>query len=275
MIDQQEKIVINNFGKEWKSFKQDKNIHDLNLIFDNYFNIFPFHIIDKNSVGVDIGCGTGRWAEYILPKVKKLYLVEPSLDALNIAKKRLINVEKCVFINSDANNLEMIKNPLDFAYSLGVLHHIKDTLKSIKTCSDKLKKGAPFLIYLYYNFENRGLLFVTIWKISNYFRIFISRLPFFIKKRITDFIALTIYLPLKYMYIFFEFMKFNVSFMPLYFYKNKSFYTMRTDSLDRFGTIIEKRFSKKDISKLLESAGFEKIGFSKQEPYWTAICYKK
>ena len=92
MIDQQEKIVINNFGKEWKSFKQDKNIHDLNLIFDNYFNIFPFHKIDKNSVGVDIGCGTGRWAEYILPKVKKLYLVEPSVDALNIAKKRLIEI---------------------------------------------------------------------------------------------------------------------------------------------------------------------------------------
>ena len=39
MIDQQEKIVINNFGKEWKSFKQDKNIHDLNLIFDGTFSL--------------------------------------------------------------------------------------------------------------------------------------------------------------------------------------------------------------------------------------------
>ena len=50
---------------------------------------------------------------------------------------------------------------------------------------------------------------------------------------------------------------------------------MRTDSLDRFGTLLEKRFSKKEIKFLLEKNGFTNIEFSKYEPYWTAICYKK
>ena len=59
------------------------------------------------------------------------------------------------------------------------------------------------------------------------------------------------------------------------FYKDKSFYTMRTDSLDRFGTRIEKRFSKKEIESMLLEAGFNKIKFSDKIPYWIAIGYKK
>ena len=41
-------------------------------------------------------------------------------------------------------------------------------------------------------------------------------------------------------------LKLNVFNFPLSDYKNKSFYTMRTDALDRFGTKLEKRFSKKE-----------------------------
>ena len=268
--------VVKAFGEEWDYYNQSSlKEEEAKDLFSRYFNIFPSNFLQDDKVGIDIGCGSGRWAKHIAPLVKELHCVDASYQALNVAKNNLDSFDNCIFTHATTDDLRSLDNKFDFGYSIGVLHHIPDTKKALIDCISILKKGAPFLIYLYYNFENRGLLFVTIWKISNYFRIFISRLPFFIKKKITDFIALTIYLPLKYMYIFFEFMKFNVSFMPLYFYKNKSFYTMRTDSLDRFGTIIEKRFSKKDISELLESAGFEKISFSTQEPYWTAICYKK
>ena len=40
--------------------------------------------------------------------------------------------------------------------------------------------------------------------------------------------------------------------MPLNIYKNKSFYVMRNDSLDRFGTKYEKRYSKKNILELFK-----------------------
>ena len=52
-----------------------------------------------------------------------------------------------------------------FAYSIGVLHHVPDTGKTIKTISNKLKKGA-LLSYLYYNFENRPHG-INLWKISD------------------------------------------------------------------------------------------------------------
>ena len=50
---------------------------------------------------------------------------------------------------------------------------------------------------------------------------------------------------------------------------------MRTDSRDRFGTNLEKRFSKSEIKVMLEKSGLYKIKFSEKAPFWCAIGYKK
>ena len=50
---------------------------------------------------------------------------------------------------------------------------------------------------------------------------------------------------------------------------------MRTDARDRFGTPLERRFSKKEIIKMMKKTGLEKIKFNSLPPYWTAISFKK
>ena len=66
-----DKNVVEDFGKEWKHFNQNDNIElELQNLFNNYFKIFPFYKIDNQSEGFDKGCGTGRWARFIAPKVK-------------------------------------------------------------------------------------------------------------------------------------------------------------------------------------------------------------
>ena len=74
---------------------------------------------------------------------------------------------------------------------------------------------------------------------------------------------------------FLDKMKINVNNIPLSYYRNLSFYTMRTDSRDRFGTFVEKRYSKKQIKKMLKHAGLYNIKFSKKAPFWCAIGLKK
>lgn len=44
---------------------------------------------------------------------------------------------------------------LDFAFSLGVLHHVPDTQQAICSIAEKLKPSAPLLIDLYYALDNR------------------------------------------------------------------------------------------------------------------------
>ena len=49
---------------------------------------------------------------------------------------------------------------------------------------------------------------------------------------------------------------------------------MKTDALDRFGTRLEKRFSKDEIQQMLEDSGFKNIQFSDKTPFWVCIAYK-
>ena len=80
--------VIKDFGSEWKNFDQSKlTENELINNFNQYFSVFPLHELDKKKEGFDLGCGSGRWAKLIAPRVKKLNCIEPSLEAIKVAKK--------------------------------------------------------------------------------------------------------------------------------------------------------------------------------------------
>ncbi len=271
-----DKKVIEDFGNEWSNFDQSTiNNNELFKAFNQYFQIFPKNYLNKNMEGFDMGCGSGRWSKLIAPKIKKLNCIDPSLEALNVAKKNLKNYQNIQFYNKGVNEKILKSNSQDFGYCLGVLHHITETQKGIESCFNLLKDNSPFLIYLYYRFDNKPLWFKTVWKLSDYSRNFISKLPFKIKKFITFIIALVIYLPLSKISKIFELCGFDIKNFPLSDYRDKSFYFMITDSLDRFGTKLEKRFTKKEIEQMLLKAGFMDIKFSENTPYWVALAWKR
>jgi len=60
--------------------------------------------------------------------------------------------------------------------------------------------------------------------------------------------------------------------LPLAYYADKSFHILRNDTLDRFGTPLEKRFRREEIADLLTAAGLTDITFSEQPPYWHVIA---
>ena len=72
-----------------------------------------------------------------------------------------------------------------------------------------------------------------------------------------------------------EIIGFKVSSIPLSYYRNHSFYTMRTDSRDRFGTPLEKRFTRNEIIIMMNEAGLEDVRFSDALPYWCAVGIKR
>jgi hypothetical protein len=68
---------------------------------------------------------------------------------------------------------------------------------------------------------------------------------------------------------------FGVGGIPLSYYRVHSFYTMRTDSRDRFGTPLEQRFTRKEVGAMLEAAGLRDVRFSDRAPYWCAVGIKR
>jgi 2-polyprenyl-3-methyl-5-hydroxy-6-metoxy-1,4-benzoquinol methylase len=71
------------------------------------------------------------------------------------------------FYKTSIKYSKLKKSSQDFGYCLGVLHHLPDTYDGIKSCVELLKRSAPFLVYIYYNLENRPFLFRIIWNITN------------------------------------------------------------------------------------------------------------
>ena len=271
-IDQK---TVTSFGKEWKNFNYNFSNKELFKIFENYFDIFPKKYLNKNSIGFDMGCGTGRWANFLANQVKRIYCIDPSKDALNVAKKNLSMHDNCIFLNESCNDFSVKDDSMDFGYSLGVLHHVPNIEEGLNNCVKKLKKNSPFLLYLYYNFDNRNISYRIIWNFSNFFRKLISKLPFIMKIFITNIIAFIIYYPFARFCNILDFLNINSDNIPLSYYKNKSIYIMKTDSLDRFGTPLENRFSKEEIQELMIKSNLKDIKFLNREPYWVALGLKK
>lgn len=267
--------VIDDFGDEWAAYDQSSVDQDeLERQFLDYFKLFSWDENITSGVGADFGCGSGRWARFVSDKVKSLICIDASEKAVNVAKRNLADKSNCRIMQAKVGELPIPDNSLDFAYSLGVLHHLPDTAGAIKNCTNKLKSGAPFLIYLYYAFDNRPKWFSFIWKCSDVLRKIISKMPFYIKYPLSNIIAAIVYYPLARFTLLIEKMGVDVNNVPLTEYRAKSFYTMRTDALDRFGTRLENRFTQVQIKKMLEDAGLKDIKFSDIAPYWCVIGTK-
>jgi len=100
-----------------------------------------------------------------------------------------------------------------------------------------------------------------IWQASETLRVVVSRLPSRLKPLITDMIALLVYFPLARLALVGERLGLKMNAMPLYFYRDKSFYTMRTDSRDRFGTPLEQRFTRSEIEAMMRRTGLVDVEF--------------
>jgi SAM-dependent methyltransferase len=270
--------VAAGFGHEWSTFRQSEaefSSLDREAIFQSYFRIFPWNELPPNPVGIDVGCGSGRWSVMVAPKVGHLHVLDASEDALAVARANLADTANVSFHLASVGDIPLQDNSLDFAYSLGVLHHVPDTAAAIRAVAAKLRVGAPFLIYLYYALDNRPRWYRAIWRLSNVFRMIISLLPPALRLIVSQLIAVIVYWPLARSAALVERAGFSPAAIPLESYRHRKFYVMRTDAYDRFCTRLEQRFTRQQIEQMLAGAGFGDIGFCDNVPYWCAVGRKR
>ena len=264
--------TVEGFGYEWTKFDQSStDTAEMQGLFDLYFKTFPWESLPENAAGFDLGCGSGRWARLAALRVGRLVCIDASADALQVAGR---NAPGCPLVLASAGALPLRLGSMDFGYSLGVLHHIPEPLRGLADAVQALKPGAPFLVYLYYAFDNRPPWFRAVWKATDVVRKGVSRQPLRVRYALSQILAVTVYLPLARLAAVLERSGRDVETMPLTAYRHRSLYAMRTDALDRFGTRLEHRFTKREVTELLETAGLERIAVSDEMPYWCAVGFK-
>lgn len=267
-VDQQ---TVSGFGDEWTRFDQrGLSTEEHEKIFGQYFELFPWDAVGRDAVGFDAGCGSGRWARLVAPRVGKLHCVDASEEALAVAKRNLADAPNVAFSHTSIAEMPFADGSMDFGYSLGVLHHMPDTPAAVRACVRKLKIGAPFLLYLYYAFDNRPAWFRSLWKASDSVRRVVSNMPHSMRYAASQALAVSVYWPLARSAKALEALGARVDNLPLSAYRDRSLYVMRTDALDRFGTRLEQRFTREEIRGMLEAAGVGDVRFSSQV-FWCAV----
>jgi len=266
--------VINSFGHEWAAF--DYSEVQTNEALDTQFLAYcePIDLSQFNpdtSLAADFGAGSGRWTSRLLPYFSQVYALEPSDGANKVLTKKFVNESRVKILQETVGMNSIPSNSLDLAMSLGVLHHIPDTGLAIKDVASKIKPGGFFLCYLYYKLDNKPIFYRGLFWASNSIRWVISRLPYVMRRLIARIIAMVVYLPLARTSKLLAKKGLNISNIPLHHYADMPFVMLQNDALDRFGTRLEQRFSKKEITEMLGNAGFDlsTLRFSDVEPFWT------
>lgn len=265
--------TVESFGEEWERFSYvDQDTPEVRKAFDEYFRIFPWDTLPDGARGADFGCGSGRWARYVLPRVGSLVCVDASEKSIASARRNLPETERVSFVQALIDEQMPIEDSsLDFAYSLGVLHHIPDTRAALAACTRKLKVGAPFLLYLYYALENRPAWYRAIWQASDVVRRRVSAMPMPARRHVTDLVALSVYWPLSRAAKVVEMAGADPSLVPLAAYRAMPMYMLKNDAYDRLATPLEQRFTAAEIKVMMEGAGLRDVQIGDQGPFWCAV----
>jgi len=267
--------TVESFGEEWSKFKSFSE-NEITEIGETYFDIVDTHMVNKQTVMADFGCGTGRFIKYFEQKAGRIVGIDPS-KAIFVADTLIGKNDKVELCQASISNIPYPDEYFDFGMSVGVLHHIPDTQKAMSDCVKKIKPGGYFFTYIYYNLDNRGVFFKCIWRLSNLLRIVVSKLPSKLKHLICDLLAIILYMPFVLLSRFLRLVGVSKNIrtsIPLSFYEDKTFFIIRNDALDRFGTPLEQRFTKKEIEQMMKNAGLSNIRFSSQPSYWHAVGQK-
>ena len=272
--------VIDGFGHEWAVFDyaETETAEALDAQFVAYCAPLDLARFDPaKSVASDFGAGSGRWTSRLAPYFSRVYALEPSDGASTVLKTKFAADPKIVVLQETVGVNSIPVGSLDLAMSLGVLHHIPDTALAIKDVARSIKPGGVFLCYLYYNLENKPTYYKFIFKGVNVVRRVISASPQPLRRFSATIIAALVYWPLARLSKVLSKLGRNTANLPLHHYANMPFVMLANDALDRFGTSLEQRFSKAEITQMLGAANFDltTLKFSEIEPFWTFAVNKK
>ena len=263
--------IVGSFGSEWKKFGwfSDSAIETAAA---EYFDVIPKEMLANVLHAIDVGCGSGRWSRFLSSRVGFVESIDPSEAVLSASE-----------LNRDRSNVRVTRASIDaipfadgsfdLAICLGVIHHLPDPTLALRRVVQKVRSGGHVLIYVYYKLEQRGPLYRGLFLLADILRRVVSALPSPLKGWVCDLMAFSVYLPLVALarLASLVFGRRTTEQMPLAYYRNKTLREIRTDALDRFGTSVERRFTREEFMAMMNDAGLEDVVVSPNAPFWHGV----
>ena len=155
-INDVQKRSQESFQVEWTKYYKNLgwSLDELIDVMDSFLRCtkaMPNFFFDK--IVVDAGCGNGRY----INALNKLTTYPPKLiigielsDAVYVAAENCSTLDNVLFLKMDLNSLpKILKKPIDYIYTIGVLHHTPNAERSFYNLAECLKQDGFLSVYLY------------------------------------------------------------------------------------------------------------------------------
>jgi SAM-dependent methyltransferase len=153
-------MTIKDFGEQWLKYPNNEGYYGSLELFSDMLSPFLEPDEIKNCRVAEIGSGVGRIVNMLLMSgAEHIIAVEPS-EAFEVLCSNVQEREKVTCLRITGDQLPGYGN-LDYVFSIGVLHHIRDPAPVVDAAFKALRPGGHFLVWLYGK-EGNGLYLALI-----------------------------------------------------------------------------------------------------------------
>lgn len=153
----------NSFGFQWQRYARtqldDENCRESELDFQRKTGFTPDQL--RGKLVLDVGCGTGRYAEVATRWGARVVGVD--LSAAAEVAARNLRERDFMALQADVFAMPFALESFDYIYSIGVLHHTPDCESAVKALPPYLKPGGSLGVWLYSGY-NKWYRFSDIYR---------------------------------------------------------------------------------------------------------------
>jgi SAM-dependent methyltransferase len=257
------------FGFEWNNF-DDVRVEDEGFA-EVYFRDLDLASIE-GKVGLDAGCGKGRYSRFLAQHLKALVALDGS-SAVEAAARNLGGNPGVVVVKSDLRAAPFAPGSFDFISSLGVLHHLDDPRQGFDRLLSYLAPGGRILLYLYSRPANPGVR-ASALRLAAALRTVTVRLPHRALKAVSVPIALGLYCGVVVPGHFGQRNGItSLADLPMYAYRGKPIRSLVLDTFDRLSAPVEHRYVWKELAPWFRESGMV-VDAARDETGWFILAHR-
>jgi SAM-dependent methyltransferase len=182
------------FGTQWKI------LGELSSVFRDEFESYlrPLEATDlRGLVVLDAGCGMGKFSLAAAQAGAGAVIAVDFSDAVDVAHAHLAHLPSAHVVQASIYALPFRSRTFDFAFSIGVLHHLPDPERGFRGIVPLLRPGGRVFVWVY---AREGNEFFVRWLDPWRARLF-SRLPSWVNRAVATVVAAPLWAVIRALYV--------------------------------------------------------------------------
>lgn len=246
------------FGFEWTTFRGMRREWQSNFV--TYMTPMTLEFF-RGKLVLDAGCGMGRHVFHAAESGARVVGVDFS-RAVEAAYENTKHLETAAVVQADVMRLPFRPGTFDFAYCLGVLHHLPQPLEALRRLVDVVKDRGECRIYVYHQIARALRWKHGLFRLASACRRVSTRLPHAVLLAACWLLSAAIWVGCVLPYRLLRGYAPNSAWAKSWLFRQYASYpflVLVNDQFDRFSAPIERRYTQNEVEELMGAAGLRNI----------------